>query len=248
MSRTKTGIQGLDKVLMGGIPEANLVLVSGGAGTGKSTLCLQFLINGAQVFGEKGLYISTEQSEEELQKHAEKFGWDLKALQSKNLIKILYFDITSGDDFMQKVDVLIKEFKPKRVTVDSMTTLTDALIIGGLGEKGGFSLVQIAETVSPIPRTEQIVAKSILYKLIKELKKYGVTSLLTSELSEEIKALSADGVSEFITDGVLVLNVLTVGEQFNRTIQVRKMRYSSIDGGIKSYNITSKGIEFEIES
>ena len=64
--RTKTGIQGLDKALMGGFPQGNTVLISGGAGTGKSTFCLQFLINGAALFGEKGLYVSTEQTREEL--------------------------------------------------------------------------------------------------------------------------------------------------------------------------------------
>lgn len=245
MARTKTGIQGLDKALQGGIPEGNLILISGGAGTGKSTLSLQFLVNGATLFGEKGLYISTEQNEAELQKHAEKFGWDLKNLQQKNLIKIAYFDITSGDDFLQHIDVVIKEFQPKRIAVDSMTTLTDALIIGGLAEKGGFSLVQVAETVSPIPRTEQIITKSILYKLIAELKKYKVTTLLTSELLEEYRGLSADGISEFITDGIIILSALAVGDQLNRTLQVRKMRYSSIDAGIKSYDIGDNGILFE---
>jgi len=245
MVRTKTGIQGLDKALQGGIPEGNTVLVSGGAGTGKSTLCLQFLVNGAQLFGEKGLYISTEQTEEELRKHAEKFGWNLKTLQDKILIKFAFFDLTEGNDFMAKMDLLIKEFKPKRIVIDSLTTLTDALIISGLGEKGSFSLVQIAETVSPIPRTEQIVSKSILYKLINELKKFNVTTLLTSELPEEMKSLSADGVSEFITDGVIILSALAVGGQLNRTLQVRKMRYTPMEGGINSYSITSAGIELE---
>ena len=242
MDRTKTGIQGLDKALQGGIPEGNMVLISGGAGTGKSTLCLQFLVNGATLFGEKGLYISTEQTEAELHRHAEKFGWNLKALEDKIMVKFAFFDITEGDDFLSKLDVLIKEFKPKRIVVDSMTTLTDALIISGMGEKGPFSLVQVAETVSPIPRTEQIVSKSILYKLIAELKKYRVTTLLTSELSEEIKALSADGISEFITDGVVILHYLEIGVADYRSMVIRKMRYSDHDKDVIPYNITSTGI------
>ena len=81
MEKTKFGIQGLDKALEGGIPGGNLVLISGGAGTGKSTLCLQFLLNGATLFGEKALYISTEQSSEELFKQAASFGWDLEKLE-----------------------------------------------------------------------------------------------------------------------------------------------------------------------
>jgi len=247
MARTKTGIQGLDKALMGGIPEGNIVLISGGAGTGKSTLCLQFLINGASLFGERGLYVSTEQNQEELHKHAEKFGWNLEDLENKNLIKIAYFDITAGDDFLAKVDSLVNNFKPKRIAIDSMTTLTDSLLISGIGEKEGFSMVQIAETVSPIPRTEKVVAKSILYHLIKELKKYGVTTLLTSELLEEFKGLSADGISEFITDGVMVLHYLGVGSVEFRSMQIRKMRYTEHGKQYILYDITGKGIELKKE-
>ena len=209
--RTKTGIQGLDKALMGGIPEGNIVLVSGGAGTGKSTLCLQFLVNGASLFGEKGLYVSTEQTQAELYKHSEKFGWNLEDLEKKNLVKVVYFDITEGDDFLEKIDTLVKNFKPKRIVIDSMTTLTDALLIAGIGKEQDYSLVKIAESVSPIPKTEKIIAKSILYRLVKALKKHSVTTLLTSELPEEHKELSADGVSEFIADGVMVLQYLGVG-------------------------------------
>ena len=241
--RTKTGIQGLDKALHGGFPEANIVLVSGGAGTGKSTLCLQFLVNGAQLFGERGLYISTEQNEAELSKQASSFGWDLQGLQKKGLLKIAYFDITAGDDFLKKVDSLVASFQPKRIIIDSMTTLTDALMIAGVGEKESFSLVQVAETVSPIPRTEQIMSKTILYNLVKELKKYKVTTLLTSELYEDVAKLSADGISEFIADGVIVLRYASAGAMTIRTLRVRKMRYSDHEKSSFTCEITPKGFE-----
>ena len=243
IERTKFGIQGLDKALMNGLPQGNIVLLSGGAGTGKSTLCLQFLINGAQVFGEKALYISTEQNREELYKHASRFGWNLQQLEEKSLFKLLFFDITSGDNFLQQVDLVIKEFKPQRVVIDSMTTLTDSLIIGGMKDDNAFSLVQVVETVNPIPRTEQIVAKSILYKLIAELKKYRLTTILTSELYEASKSLSADGISEFITDGVMLLHYLEIGVSDYRSLEIRKMRYSDYNKDIVPYNITNSGIK-----
>ncbi len=243
MERTKFGIQGLDKALMGGIPEGSIVLISGGAGTGKSTLSIQFLANGAQLFGEKGLYISTEQNEEELRKHAHSFGWDLKSLEEKNLLKIIYFDITHGNDFLQMINTAVKDFKPKRITIDSMTTLTDSLIIGGLKEDSAFSLVQVAETVSPIPRTEQIIAKSILYKLISILRTYEITTLLTSELYEDSKSLSADGISEFICDGIIVMHYLGIGGSDTRSVEIRKLRYSDHTKSYLPYEIaTDKGI------
>jgi len=240
--RTKTGIQGLDKALNGGFPQGNTVLISGGAGTGKSTFCLQYLVNGATLFGEKGLYISTEQTKPELAKQAAGFNWRLADLEQRGLIKVVYFDITGPDGFPDKLNVLIDEFKPKRLIIDSLTTLTDSLIVSGIGEDKAFSMVQIAETVNPIPRTEQIVTKNILYRLFKEIKKFGVTALLTTELPEDEKTLSADGVSEFIADGVIVLRALSLGDTLNRTTSVRKMRYTPMDGGIKSYDITKDGI------
>jgi circadian clock protein KaiC len=240
--RTKTGIQGLDKALNGGFPQGNTVLISGGAGTGKSTFCLQFMINGAALFGEKGLYVSTEQTREELYRQASGFNWRLAELEQRGLIKIVYVDITAGDNFLSVLGTLMDQFKPKRLVIDSLTTLTDTLMVSGIADDKGFSLVQIAETVNPIPRTEQIMNKSILYKLFKEIKKYKLTTLLTTELPEDQKTLSADGVSEFVSDGVMVLRSLTVGDANSRNLELRKMRYSPVDGGLKSYDIGSEGI------
>jgi circadian clock protein KaiC len=213
-TRTKTGIQGLDKALNGGFPTGNIVLLSGGAGTGKSTFCIQYLLNGATLFGERGLYISTEQNKEELYRQAAGFGWSLLDLEQRGFVKVFFFDITGGDSFLEKMSSIIMEFKPKRIVVDSLTSLTDALMVSSMVEDKGFSMVQIAETVNPIPRTEQIMTKNILYKLFKEVKKYKVTSLFTSELPEDGRALSADGVSEFIADGVILITAVAVGETF----------------------------------
>ncbi len=240
--RTKTGIQGLDKSLSGGVPQGNTVLVSGGAGTGKSTLCLQFLINGATLFGEKGLYISTEQSKKELARQASCFNWDLEALEQRNLLKIWYYDLTSDANFPDQLATVINEFKPKRLVVDSLTTLVDNLTLFSFSQDKPFSMVQIAETVTPIPKTEKLMNKNILYRLFKEIKKFGYTVFLTTELPEENKTLSADGISEFIADGVIILRSLTVGDSSSRNLEIKKMRYTYIEGGLKSYDLSNNGI------
>jgi circadian clock protein KaiC len=247
ITRTKTGIQGLDKALNGGMPQGNVVLVSGGAGTGKSTLCLQFAVNGASLFGEKSLYVSTEQDKAELYKQANMFGWNIGDLENKNLIKIIYFDITGGDSFLEKLDAVIMEFQPKRIVIDSLTTLTDSLMVSGIADNKGFSMVQIAETVNPIPRTEQIVSKGILYRLFKEVKKHKLTTLLTTELPEDGRRLSADGVSEFIADGVILLHYLGIGSSENRSMLIRKMRYSGHDKETIAYDIEGAGIVLKEE-
>ncbi|MDD3083493.1 MAG: ATPase domain-containing protein [Candidatus ainarchaeum sp.] len=243
--RTKTGIQGLDKALNGGIPQGNIVLVSGGAGTGKSTLCLQFCVNGASLLGEKSLYFSTEQNRKELYKQANSFNWNIEALEQRNLLKIIYFDVTEGDSFIEKMSALIEDFKPKRIVIDSLTTLTDSMLVSGVLDDKGFSMVQIAETVNPIPRTEKIVSKSLLYHLFKKLKLFGVTTLLTTELPEDGKQLSADGVSEFISDGVMLLYYVGVGSADYRSLDVRKMRYTNHDKSTLTYDLSENGINFK---
>ncbi|MFH0969992.1 MAG: ATPase domain-containing protein [Candidatus Diapherotrites archaeon] len=245
MQRTKTGIQGLDKALMGGFPEGNLVLLSGGAGTGKSTMGMQFLVNGATLFGEKGLYISTEQTEEELQKAASQFGWNLVDLENKNLLKVIYFKVLEQDHFIQKVEEFVETFKPKRIVVDSLTTLTDSMMMSELQKDVGVSLIKIADTVSPVQRTEQIMTKIILYNLINKLKEFGATVIMTSELPEGMQRLSADGVTEFVTDGVVTLENLVVGQSAFRTLRIRKMRYTDHGKTSLNYQLTSKGVAFE---
>jgi circadian clock protein KaiC len=246
--RTKTGIQGLDKALQGGIPQGNIVLISGGAGTGKSTLCLQFAVNGATLFGEKSLYVSTEQNKKELYKQAAGFGWNIEGLEQKNLLKVVYFDITGGDSFLEKLSAFIEEFQPKRLVIDSLTTLTDSLMVSGIADDKGFSMVQIAETVNPIPRTEKIISKGILYHLFKKVKGYGLTTFMTTELPEDHKQLSADGVSEFIADGVLTLNYLGVGSAEFRSMQIRKMRYSSHEKEYIQYELVESGVKLKEQS
>lgn len=247
VERVPSGIDGLDKALMGGFPKGNIILVSGGAGTGKSTLCMQFLINGIKNFGEKGLYISTEQSKKELYKTADSFGWDLAGLEAQNKLRILYFDVVETDGFLEKMYEAYTAFQPKRVIIDSLTTLSDSLLVAGINEKQAFSMVQIAESVSPIPRTERIVAKNLLYHLMKKLRLFDSTIMLTSELLEGQEGLSADQVSEFICDGVINLYFVGVGSTEFRTARIRKMRYSTHEKDYLTYDISSNGLEFKEE-
>jgi circadian clock protein KaiC len=245
--RTKTGIQGFDKALNGGVPKGNIVLVAGGAGTGKSTLCLQIAVEGASTFGEKSLYISTEQNKEELYHQARSFGWPLEELENKQLLKIIYFDVTEGDSFLEKMNTLIESFEPKRLVVDSLTTLSDSMLVSGVLEDKGFSMVQIAETVNPIPRTEKIISKTLLYHLFKEIKQHKVTAFLTTELPEDHKQLSADGISEFIADGVIALHYLGIGGMDSRNMQIRKMRYTSHNKDFMPYKIEKSGILINVD-
>jgi len=73
---TKTGIDGLDEILNGGIVKNSTTLVSGNPGAGKSILGLQFIYNGVDQFDEKGIYLSFEENEKDLREAAESIGFD----------------------------------------------------------------------------------------------------------------------------------------------------------------------------
>ncbi len=241
VERVKTGIDGLDKALNGGIPAKNLVLVAGGAGTGKSTLCMQFLVNGAKKFKERGLYISTEQSEGELKKQAEQYGWNIWELEEKGLLKIIYIDIIKENHFIERSREAIKNFKPKRLVIDSMSTMSDYMAVTDYS-KQSWSVTSVQNTVIPQFFSEKLMSKKILSSLINELKNFDATALLTTELPEEGKALSADGLSEYICDGVMVLHYLGIVGGDTRSLQIRKMRYTQHNKSYLPYEIAQKGI------
>lgn len=245
VQRAKFGVQSLDKWLGGGIPENNIVLLSGGAGTGKSTFSMQFLLNGAQLFGEKGLYISTEQSEKELLKAASSYGWKIQDFIKSGLIKIVYFNVIRGDSFLESIKKELQDFVPKRVVIDSLSSLTDGMLISDLNSDTSFSMIKVSESINPVPRTEKLLSKTILYNLFATLKSFSTTALLTSELPEDSKFLSGDEVSEFVADGVIILRSISMGDTANRTLQIKKMRYTAMEGGVQSYNISQTGINFD---
>ena len=78
---TTVGIPGLDDMIEGGIPDGYSVLVTGGPGTGKTTLGMQFLYEGARKFGEKGLYVTFEENPENMRRNFSKYGWDLDEVE-----------------------------------------------------------------------------------------------------------------------------------------------------------------------
>ncbi len=244
IEKVKTGIEGLDKALKGGFPKGNIILISGGAGTGKSTLCLQYLINGATLYNEKGLYVSTEQTKKEIQKTAESFNWNLQKIEDTGMLKIVYFDIVETNNFLEKLYELYTTFMPKRIVIDSLTTLSDHLIVSGINTKKPYSLVKIGESVSPIPQSERIITKNLQYHLMKKLRLFDSTILLTSELFEGQTGLSADQISEFICDGVMIMKLLIVGDSISRTVEIKKMRYCYIENAMQSFDFTETGIKF----
>jgi circadian clock protein KaiC len=168
--KVKTGVSGLDKVLNGGIPKGSIILISGATGTGKTILCLEFVYHGAKMFKEPGVFLSTEQSEEDLKNQLKSFGWDCDSLIKKNLLYIEKIDLTKCGDVVEKVTSIVQKTKAKRLVLDSLTTLTEFLSPAEIEEKDGIELIKTIEKIFPIPLSEGLVTKSILFRLIGKLK------------------------------------------------------------------------------
>jgi circadian clock protein KaiC len=242
--KIKTGMDELDKILIGGIPKGNTVLITGATGTGKTIFCLEYVYKGAKIFKEPSVYITTEQNEEDLIKQLKTFGWNPEPLVKKNLLRIVKIDITKGDNYIDRITKIVKQMKAKRLVVDSLTTLTEFFISADIDEKKGVELIKTIESIIPVPLSESLVAKTTLFKLIGELKNLNCTTLLTSELPEQGNWLSRDTVSEFICDGVIILRYLEYAAGgMPRSILVRKMRGTKYDTNVFSMDITDAGIK-----
>ncbi|MDI6806488.1 MAG: ATPase domain-containing protein [Candidatus Aenigmarchaeota archaeon] len=242
MERVKTGISGLDEALNGGIPKGNVILISGPSGTGKTLLGLSFLYHGATKFNEPGVLVSTDQTQEGVREQAKNFNWNLEELEKKNLIRIHHIDVTEVKDaeYLEKIEKLAKEVKAKRLVIDSLTTLTEFL--APMEVKKCDKLFEALESIVTVPLSEAIVSKSILIKIIKKLKELNCTCLVTSELPEEGNWLSRDTVSEFLTDGIILLRPFKYARK-DIDLIVTKLRYGSHSKDIHKIYITEKGIE-----
>jgi circadian clock protein KaiC len=129
-----TGIEGLDHILLGGLPSGRTYLVKGHPGVGKTTLAVQFLLAGAAV-GETGLYITLSETMEELRGVARSHGWSLDALSLYELQPRDAEDRTEAqytmyqpaevelDEAMQSLLAEVERVKPARVVFDSLSEI-----------------------------------------------------------------------------------------------------------------------------
>jgi len=214
-SRISTGVPGLDEKLQGGFVPNSTVLVTGEAGTGKTIFCTQFIWN-ALCLGENGVYVTLQQSPEEIKNDVLPFGRDFYSAEVRGQARIIYIEPT--DDVNKVVKEILKHVKDvgaKRLVVDSITLI---------GEQA------------------KDVRKSLSY-LVRELKTIGVTTVITSEVEEGSKKISKFGIEEFIVDGVIILRCGAdiVGDR-PRSLQIKKMRRTKHDLHYHPFEITERGI------
>jgi len=236
----KTGIKGFDALFEKdmGIPNGAAVLVEGGPGSGKTIFCLA-AINELCKKGKKCLYMSFEESEEQLIGHMEEFNWKTKDFVKKGLLRVSRFDAIDVSRSIEallsaaKKELLIEvepmffpdDFKPDFVVIDSLTSIASAFS----GEESRFRIY--------------------MEQLFRYLEKNKITNFLIREVSSPSHVGTTfkeqgEAVS-FLSDGIIVLyNIIYDNGERTSAIEVLKMRGVSFKKRIVEFKIINgKGIE-----
>ncbi len=218
-SRVSTGINELDGLLNGGFPSGSITLVSGTPGTGKTIVCFQYIGAGIKN-GENCLYFTSDETVPNLLNEAEKFGFNFKSAVESEQLKLIYLDI-DRQNIHKELEEEIKTGKYDRVAIDSLSPLTETPIwMVNDGKEVIPSSNSMTTNTFPI---ESIQATRVhLRRLISILKEDECTSMVTTEIPEGSRDLSRDSISEFLVDGILVLDLDTTMDR--RKLTIRKMR------------------------
>ena len=219
--RLDLGIDGLDEMIQGGVPERSLLVVVGAAGTGKTTFGLQFLQQGIEQ-GDRAVFITLEESTEAVVEMATEKDWPFQDHLDDELLSIVDLDpiemANSLTSIRSDLPRLVDEFDADRLVLDSV------------------SLLEMMYDSQAQRRTE-------IFDFTRALKAAGVTTMLTSEAREGNPYASRHGIIEYLTDGVFILQY--VRSEFRETrlaVEIQKIRNANHSRETKPYEITNSGI------
>ncbi|MFT7615313.1 MAG: KaiC/GvpD/RAD55 family RecA-like ATPase [Candidatus Woesearchaeota archaeon] len=223
--RAQTGLGDLDKIIDGGFPRGATTLVSGGAGTGKTTLALQFIVNGIIVNNEPGVYITFEQTRDAILQLGVQFGWDLPKLEEEGKLVIREYTpeqiskaLRSGGGSFRD---LLDSISAKRLAIDSITEY----IAMFEGEKS---------------------QRKKLTELFKTFKKWNITTVVIGE-EESSPHMHTSSVLDYESDGVVLLYNERKGDFRQRSFEIFKMRGTMHAGRIFPMTISdAEGVTIHI--
>ena len=241
LPKSPTGIQGFDEITLGGLPTGRPTLVCGGAGCGKTLFGLEFLVRGATQFNEPGVFMSFEETNEELTVNVASLGFDLNELIKNKKIALEHVHIErseieeTGEYDLEalfiRLGYAIDSIGAKRVVLDTIESLFAGL-------------------------PNQLILRAELRRLFRWLKVKGVTAIITGERGDE--TLTRQGLEEYVSDCVIMLDHRVTEQTSTRRLRVVKYRGSThgtneypflIDeSGFSVLPVTSLGLEHIVSS
>lgn len=220
MDRVRTGIKELDAMTRGGFMRGDSVMVAGSAGTGKTTLALQYLVNGITRFGENGIYVSFEQLPDQIYRDARNFGWDLRRLEEQNKLRVVCTspNLLLGDGAGSLLGGVVDEVRARRIVIDSLSHLNMYVGEGDLRKEA--------------------------YRIVMWLKTRGLSSLLIWEspqiLGQEL-SITEVGLS-FLVDSIVLMKQVEIESSIRHMVVVLKMRGSDHERSLREYSISGSGV------
>ncbi|PYR06446.1 MAG: hypothetical protein DMG00_18805 [Acidobacteria bacterium] len=227
--QVKTGVVGLDAILGGGIPRGNVIVVEGPAGSGKTTLGLEFIYRGATDFGEPGLIVLFEVSPIKVIRDAAQFGWDLSELERQGKVKVIFTTRSVLQEELQQADSLLlaeaARIGARRMFIDSLPPLPFDGLNGHNGNNGG--------------------TREVFHTLVQGLHRENLTAMLAVESPglERVRHATPP-VEEFIADTLIVVRIEDVQRAASRSIEIVKSRGHHFQMGSHSFRIVDgRGLE-----
>ena len=209
LPKSLTGIQGFDEITAGGLPKGRPTLVCGGAGCGKTLFGIEFLVRGATQFNEPGVFMSFEETNEEIITNVDSLGFDLESLIKNKKIVLDHVHIERSEieetgeydleGLFIRLGYAIDSIGAKRVVLDTIESLFAGL-------------------------PNQLILRAELRRLFRWLKDKGVTAIITGERGDE--TLTRQGLEEYVSDCVIMLDHRVTEQTSTRRLRVVKYRGS----------------------
>ena len=214
LSKTPTGITGLDQITGGGIPTGRPTLVCGETGCGKTLLSVEFLVRGALEYNEPGVMMAFEEKAEELAVNVASLGFDLDKLQRQKMIMVDYVHIDRTEiqetgeydlgGIFVRLGHAIDSIGAKRVVLDTIENIFSGL-------------------------SDQRILRSELRRLFQWLKDKKVTAIITGEKGDG--SLTRQGLEEYVSDCVILLD-----HRIENQISTRRLRIVKYRGSLHGTN------------
>ncbi len=212
LERVKTGVEAFDELVMGGFPRARTTMVGGTPGSGKTVFATQFLAHGITTYAENGVFVTFEEPSNDIEANMRGFGWDLAGWRKQKRLAFVDASPPAEDELvigdfdlsglLSRIKHAVTTVNAKRVVLDSLTQLFDHFI------------------------GDPKLLRRELFHISSDLKKAGLTVLMTAERDSEYGEITRHRLEEFVADNVIILRNVLYREKRRRTIEVLKMRGS----------------------
>ena len=225
LDKAATGIDGLDEITLGGLPAGRPTLICGAAGCGKTLFGMTFLVNGVTLYGEPGVFMSFEETADDLAANVASLGYDVPGLVADKKLVIDYVRVErseieeTGDYDLEglfvRLDYAIKQVGAKRVVLDTIEALFSGL-------------------------DNTAILRAELRRLFGWLKERGVAAVITAERGDG--QLTRHGLEEYVSDCVILLDNRVVDQITTRRLRVVKYRGSAHGTNEYPFLVDEQGI------